>query len=85
MTTIKQIARGDQIFNDFGELPRSGLLRLYGYTTDRYKQWDVVEIPEPLIVSAIDFTEGGESLADDDLRDRVRKGLHLLLCKLKFS
>ena len=79
MTAIKQIASGDQIFNDFGELPRSALLRLYGYTTDRYKQWDVVEIPEPLIISAIDSTEDGESLTEDDLRDRVRKSLHFLL------
>ena len=78
MTAIKPIGQGEQIFNDFGELPRSGLLRLYGYVTDRYRKWDVVEIPESLIVSTVDFTEDGERLSEADKENRVRA------CELAF-
>ena len=44
MRSIKPISKGDQIFNDYGPLPRSDLLRMYGYVTDEYAQYDVVEI-----------------------------------------
>ena len=44
MIALKPIKKGQQIFNDFGQLPRSDLLRRYGYVTDRYKKWDVAEI-----------------------------------------
>ncbi|KAG8532121.1 uncharacterized protein KY384_003758 [Bacidia gigantensis] len=49
MRAIKQIKAGDQIYNDFGELPRSDLLRRYGYLSDRYQKWDVVEVTLDLI------------------------------------
>lgn len=45
MRAIKQIPAGDEIFNDYGEIPRSDLLRRYGYVTDNYAKYDVVEIP----------------------------------------
>ncbi|EED12472.1 SET domain protein [Talaromyces stipitatus ATCC 10500] len=45
MRAIKPIKTGDEIFNDYGELPRSDLLRRYGYVTDNYAQYDVVELP----------------------------------------
>ena len=44
MTAIKHIKKGEEIFNDYGPLPQSDLLRRYGYVSDEYKQWDVVEI-----------------------------------------
>ena len=44
MKSIKPINKGEQIFNDYGPLPRSDLLRMYGYITDQYAQYDVVEI-----------------------------------------
>lgn len=44
MIALKNIPSGQQIFNDFGQLPRSDLLRRYGYITDNYKKWDVVEV-----------------------------------------
>ena len=50
MTAIKRIKAGGQIYNDFGELPRSDLLRRYGFVTARYEKWDVVELPLNLIV-----------------------------------
>ena len=65
MTAIKQIRAGEQIFNDFGELPRSDLLRRYGFVTDRYRKWDVVEIPLTLIIECIDLRLGSHALNGD--------------------
>ena len=72
MTTIRPIKAGGQIFNDFGELPRSDLLRRYGYVTDQYKKWDVVELPLSLISTAIQQTEDGRLLSAKDKEKRVR-------------
>ncbi|GIC88559.1 ribosomal lysine N-methyltransferase [Aspergillus udagawae] len=44
MKAIKHIQAGDEIFNDYGELPRADLLRRYGYVTDNYAPYDVVEL-----------------------------------------
>lgn len=52
MIALKPIMKGEQIFNDFGQLPRSDLLRRYGYITDQYKRWDVVEISIDDVVTA---------------------------------
>src|SRR5437764_5012574 len=49
MKALKPIKAGEEIFNDYGPLPRSDLLRRYGYVTDNYAQYDVVEIPTDLI------------------------------------
>ena len=49
MVALKPIKRGEEIFNDYGQLPRSDLLRRYGYITENYKKWDVVEI-EPSFI-----------------------------------
>ncbi|THV46724.1 hypothetical protein BGAL_0365g00150 [Botrytis galanthina] len=51
MRAIKPIAKGEEIFNDYGQLPRSDLLRRYGYVTDGYSTYDVAEISAELIVS----------------------------------
>ena len=44
MRTIKPISNGEELFNDYGSLPRSDLLRRYGYITDQYAIYDVVEV-----------------------------------------
>ncbi|RJE22261.1 SET domain-containing protein [Aspergillus sclerotialis] len=49
---IKPIKEGDEIFNDYGEIPRSDLLRRYGYVTDSYAPYDVVELPLDAICEA---------------------------------
>jgi SET domain-containing protein 6 len=49
MKALKPIKAGEEIFNDYGPLPRSDLLRRYGYITDNYAQYDVVEIPMDLV------------------------------------
>lgn len=43
MKAIKPIKASEEIFNDYGPLPRSDLLRRYGYVTGNYAQYDVVE------------------------------------------
>lgn len=45
MIAIKPILSGEEVFNDYGQLPRSDLLRRYGYVTERYAPFDVAEIP----------------------------------------
>ncbi len=49
MKATKDINAGEEIFNDYGPLPRSDLLRMYGYITDNYSAFDVVEISADLI------------------------------------
>lgn len=44
MKATKAIKAGEEVLNDYGPLPRSDLLRRYGYITDRYAQYDVVEV-----------------------------------------
>ena len=53
MVALKPIRQGEEIFNDYGQLPRSDLLRRYGYVTDRYKTWDVVEISVDLVFRVV--------------------------------
>ncbi|KAH7386708.1 hypothetical protein DE146DRAFT_179397 [Phaeosphaeria sp. MPI-PUGE-AT-0046c] len=50
MKALKPIKGGEEIFNDYGPLPRSDLLRRYGYVTENYAQYDVAEIPMELVV-----------------------------------
>lgn len=49
MKATKDIGAGEEVFNDYGPLPSSDLLRLYGYVTDNYSTFDVVEISAQLI------------------------------------
>lgn len=44
MKAIKPINQGHEIFNDYGEIPRSDLLRRYGYVSDNYAPYDVIEL-----------------------------------------
>lgn len=53
MVALKPIKRGAEIFNDYGQLPRSDLLRRYGYITDNYKKWDAVEIDASTLFQVI--------------------------------
>jgi SET domain-containing protein 6 len=49
MRSIKSIAAGEQIYNDYGPLPRADVLRRYGYVTEEYAKYDVVELGDELI------------------------------------
>ena len=49
MKAVKPIRKGEEIFNDYGPLPRADVLRRYGYITDNYARYDVVEISLDLV------------------------------------
>lgn len=49
MKTIRAVKSGRELYNDYGPLPRADLLRRYGYITDNYIKYDVVEIASSLI------------------------------------
>lgn len=49
MKTIKPVKAGEELYNDFGPLPRADLLRRYGYVTEQYAKYDLVEISSDLI------------------------------------
>lgn len=56
MRATRPISSGEEILNDYGELPRADLVRRYGYITDNYASYDVVELSAELIISA--FAKG---------------------------
>ena len=61
---MTMVEKGQEIFNDYGQLPRSDLLRRYGYITDNYKKWDVVEIDAEYILDIADaYIEGSQKEA----------------------
>lgn len=53
MSSIKPIKAGEEIFNTYGDLPRSDLLRRYGYINDDYLPFDVVEISLSRLVEIV--------------------------------
>ncbi|OCT54049.1 Ribosomal N-lysine methyltransferase 4 [Cladophialophora carrionii] len=63
MKSTKPIEAGQQIFNDYGPLPRSDLLRMYGYITDNYAQYDVVEISHDLLLEVAGKKHGTKDAA----------------------
>ncbi|KMP02239.1 hypothetical protein DIZ76_010123 [Coccidioides immitis] len=58
MRSIAPISIEMEIFNDYGELPRSDLLRRYGYITENYAPYDVVEISLEAICNIAGVEEG---------------------------
>lgn len=58
MRATKFIESGNQIFDDYGEFPRSDLLRRHGCVTDAYAPYDVVELSLESICQAagLEFT-----------------------------
>lgn len=72
MRTICEVPVGSELFNDYGPLPRSDLLRRYGYVTPNYAPFDVVEISAPQIISVCN-AEGKQDrldyLLDEDVLD----------------
>lgn len=53
MKALRHIRAGEEILNDYGPLPRADLLRRYGYITDNYTQYDVVEISQQLVIDVV--------------------------------
>ena len=53
MSSLCHIPTQAQLYNDYGPLPRSDLLRRYGYLTPGYAQYDVVELKGDLITEVV--------------------------------
>lgn len=51
MRTIRDVAQGEELLNDYGPLPRTDLLRRYGYTSALYAPYDVVEVSMDRVVA----------------------------------
>lgn len=74
MKTLQPVRAGEELFNDFGPLPRSDLLRRYGYVTDQYAKYDVVEISEELIrEQAIAIVGGGVVQQEEEEKEKNKK------------
>jgi SET domain-containing protein 6 len=76
MRCIKPIAAGEEIFNDYGQLPRSDLLRRYGYVTPNYGPYDVAEISTQNLLSRFLSKEAFQGmnlspLSQEELDSRV--------------
>ncbi|KAL4780555.1 hypothetical protein BJX76DRAFT_360746 [Aspergillus varians] len=65
MKAIKPIRAGEEIFNDYGEIPRSDLLRRYGYVTDNYAPYDVIEL-------SLDALCASAGLSNSDIENQPR-------------
>lgn len=74
MKTLHAVRAGEELFNDFGPLPRSDLLRRYGYVTDQYAKYDVVEISEELIKEQA-IAIGGGGVQQEEKEKKKKKDL----------
>ncbi|KAF2157962.1 SET domain-containing protein [Myriangium duriaei CBS 260.36] len=63
MRTLGPVKAGEELYNDYGNLPRADLLRRYGYLTDNYSLYDVVEIPTDLIVHVVKSLKANDDAA----------------------
>jgi SET domain-containing protein 6 len=81
MRAIKPILQGEEIFNDYGQLPQSDLLRRYGYVTEHYAMYDVAELSLDSILHAfglkgnvplLEKNQHLKELRKEDLDNRIR-------------
>jgi len=68
MRALEAIPAGAELLTDQGFLPRCDLLRRYGYTTPDHAKYDVVELPQSLI---IEETQKYRALGADELAARL--------------
>lgn len=69
MRAIVPIAAGEEIFNDYGLLPRADVLRRYGYVTENYAKYDVVEIPAQMIMEVAAKGQGKKRVEELEKRE----------------
>ncbi len=68
MVASKAVKKGQEIFNDYGQRPRSDLLRRYGYITDSAKKWDHVELDREAVLQ---IASGHHNLNHIERNERV--------------
>lgn len=59
--TLRDINPGEELLNDYGDLPRADLLRRYGYVTSNYAQYDLADLSSANLLSAISQAFGAPS------------------------
>lgn len=65
MRSIKPIGEHEQIYNSYGELPNSDLLRRYGYCEPGGNDFDVVEVKTPDLLATM---KANLQLSDESVR-----------------
>lgn len=78
MRALRVIYAGEQILNDYGPLPRSDLLRRYGYVTDNYAQYDVAEVSMELVSQIAANLWSEERLQYLDEQDIIDTGFDIV-------
>ena len=82
MTAVQCIRKGEEIFNDCGPLPRSDLLRRYGYIVDSHKEWDIVEIETMTILKIVRMVN---DLDNTEIDQRVGNAIEHVVIALTFN
>lgn len=64
MRSIREISEDEQIYNTYGNLPNSDLLRRYGYVIAGSRD-DIVEVPSEMVIDVV------SSLPKDEVQRRI--------------
>lgn len=64
-TSLRPIARGEEILNYYGPLSNGELLRRYGYVTQTHQRWNLVDLSWQTVVAGFKKTEVA-SLSDKE-------------------
>ncbi|GAA5801774.1 hypothetical protein HPULCUR_007227 [Helicostylum pulchrum] len=73
MKAIKNIAKGEQIYNTYGDLCNADLLRKYGFVDD-INEFDIVELDGPLVVEC-SCPEADEELVEKKIDFLMEEGV----------
>lgn len=73
MVAIKNIKKGDQIYNTYSEHPNSEILRRYGYVESNGSKYDFGEVPLHIIKNHFTEKMGIESDSFDRITDALKK------------
>ncbi|KAI8094076.1 hypothetical protein BDF21DRAFT_331545 [Thamnidium elegans] len=73
MKAIKDVAKGEQIYNTYGDLCNADLLRKYGFVDD-VNEFDIVELDGPLVVEC-SCPEADEELVERKIDFLMEEGV----------
>src|SRR5271170_527226 len=91
MRTIRPIAKNEQIYNTYGNLPNADLLRRYGYVIPGSRD-DLVEISAEMIIETVsrlsqeEVSRRVDILDDEDLFEEYEQPLwkRLTVARMRF-
>lgn len=72
-TTLRPVARGEEVLNYYGPLSCGELLRRYGYVTPAHRRWNLVDLAWAPVLAALraELASRGAGALDDEAWDRV--------------